>query len=87
MQLNSLLLRNLTLNVLLVAIVLASGCQKQGDLSEQDAAIANADRSAQAAQAATDAAIAAIPNGSMVTETAAINENPDAIPIITKPVL
>ncbi len=84
MQLKSLLLRNLTLIALLVATVLASGCQKQGDLSEQDAAIANADRSAQAAQAATDAAAAAIPNGSIITETSALNEAQGANPVVPK---
>jgi hypothetical protein len=76
MQFKSLVLNNLTLVPLLIATLLISGCQKESELTEQDAAIANADRSAQAAQAATDAAMAAVPNASIVTETSAINETP-----------
>jgi hypothetical protein len=61
MQTKAIFWRNITLAALFASTVILLGCQKQDDLSEQDAAMANADRSAQAAQSATDAATAAIP--------------------------
>lgn len=70
MQTKAILLRNITLATLLGSTVILFGCQKHDDLSEQDAAMANADRSAQAAQSATDAATAAIPPESAVVATA-----------------
>jgi hypothetical protein len=66
MQTKPILLRNITLAVLFASTVILLGCQKQDGLSEQDAAMANADRSAQAAQSATDAATAAVPAESAV---------------------
>jgi hypothetical protein len=67
MQTKAILWRNITLAALFASTVILLGCQKKDDLSEQDAAMANADRSAQAAQSATDAATAAIPAEIVVT--------------------
>jgi len=78
MQTKSMFFKNITLATVLGSTVILFGCQKHDDLSEQDAAMANADRSAQAAQSATDAATAAIPPESGVVATAsAPNPTPD----------
>lgn len=70
MQTKAMFFKNITLATVLGSTVILFGCQKHDDLSEQDAAMANADRSAQAAQSATDAATAAIPPESGVVATA-----------------
>lgn len=85
MQTKANLFRNITIAALFASTVILLGCQKHEDLSEQDAAMANADRSAQAAQAATDAATAAVPAESAVTPTAsATSEISGSMPVATK---
>jgi hypothetical protein len=86
MQTKAILWRNITLAALFASTVILLGCQKQDDLSEQDAAMANADRSAQAAQSATDAATAAIPAEIAVTapQASAAAETAEPLPAGTK---
>ena len=81
MQTKAIFWRNITLAALFASTVILLGCQKQDDLSEQDAAMANADRSAQAAQSATDAATAAIPAEITVTTplASAANETTESL--------
>jgi hypothetical protein len=74
MQMKANFFKNIILTTLLASMVILLGCQKQNDLSEQDAAMANADRSAQAAQAATDAATAAVPSENTVIISSTVTE-------------